>query len=241
MKQICARLRTLRKERKWSQSELGAQLGISQSAYSQIENDFVSLSIDHLERLSELYAVSMDWLVRGRGLRSSLETDHSFMPLVREGARAGYLSQMHNIVDCEGSELIKLPDMPEGNHCAFEVGTDSMRPTIQPKDRMICAKVEDLSLLRKDQVLLMIDDKGFSLGRLSRFVDGDALHLSFDNFDFPDIIRPTSEIGELWLAIGRITNNLSKENSDYMDRVTKLEKQFEQVKWQLDQVNKGES
>lgn len=57
------RIKQLRKERGWSQAELGEHLGTDSQRVSRYENERITPSIDMLVRLAEALDVSVDYLV----------------------------------------------------------------------------------------------------------------------------------------------------------------------------------
>ena len=58
------RLRDLREDNDLTQKELAEKLHIGQNTYSQYENGVRQLPIEILIRLSELYEVSTDYILR---------------------------------------------------------------------------------------------------------------------------------------------------------------------------------
>jgi transcriptional regulator with XRE-family HTH domain len=58
-------LRAIRKQRGWSQADLGAMIGVSGSAISQTERGQQSMSLDTVIDLADRLGVSLDRLVRG--------------------------------------------------------------------------------------------------------------------------------------------------------------------------------
>lgn len=57
------RMRALREEKGWTQSEIAAQLGCSQRIYSNYERGNVDMSTDTLKRLALLHETSADYLL----------------------------------------------------------------------------------------------------------------------------------------------------------------------------------
>lgn len=93
----------LRKKNGWSQEELAAQLGVSRQAVSKWESTSSIPDLDRIIKLSELFGVSTDYLLRdslgnpepeeeqaeedGREVRTvCLEEANDYMEAVREGA-----------------------------------------------------------------------------------------------------------------------------------------------------------
>ena len=63
------RLKTLRKEIKMSQSDIGEFLGIMQTVYSRYERGAGTIPIEHLLKLADLYNVSTDYMLGRTNLR----------------------------------------------------------------------------------------------------------------------------------------------------------------------------
>lgn len=66
MKVFSERLKTLRKEKKLTQTELASKLDISQKSYSNWESGKAEPTLDNIIKLADLLEVSLDWLF-GRG------------------------------------------------------------------------------------------------------------------------------------------------------------------------------
>lgn len=55
---ICKKIRKLREAKQWSQESIAYQLGISQRAYSKIENGTTQLSVQRLAQLAHLFEMT---------------------------------------------------------------------------------------------------------------------------------------------------------------------------------------
>ena len=64
-KEMGKRIKEKRKELKLTQEYLAEQLGISVKHFSEVERGLAGLSIDNLVKLSNLFDVSLDYLVKG--------------------------------------------------------------------------------------------------------------------------------------------------------------------------------
>ena len=62
------RIRSLREERGWTQTELGRRLNVKDSAVSKYETGRIPLTADTLRLLSKIFSVSVDYIL---GLSSS--------------------------------------------------------------------------------------------------------------------------------------------------------------------------
>jgi len=67
---IANKITLLRKERKWSQTELAKQVGCSREIISKYEKDNVMPSIEIAKRIADAFEVSLDYLV-GEGQNAS--------------------------------------------------------------------------------------------------------------------------------------------------------------------------
>ena len=78
------RLKRLRKEKRWTQSEVANKLGLKgHSTYSNWEYDRTQPDADMLARIAEVFSVSVDWLTG----RTKNKDD-----IVKEGITDGELS-----------------------------------------------------------------------------------------------------------------------------------------------------
>ncbi|MBE6623950.1 MAG: helix-turn-helix transcriptional regulator [Ruminococcaceae bacterium] len=57
------RLKSLRKEIKMSQTDIGEFLGIMQTVYSRYERGAGTIPVEHLLKLADLYNVSTDYIL----------------------------------------------------------------------------------------------------------------------------------------------------------------------------------
>lgn len=59
----CQRIIDLREKRDWTQTRLASELGISKSIMSKIENGSRKLSTEELDKLSDIFNVTADYLL----------------------------------------------------------------------------------------------------------------------------------------------------------------------------------
>ncbi len=64
-KKLGARVRALRKERRWSQADLGDHLGMDRGHVSEIECGKRMVSLDTLQTLAEGFDITMSALLKG--------------------------------------------------------------------------------------------------------------------------------------------------------------------------------
>ena len=63
-------LATLRKEKKWTQAELGEKLGVTNKTVSRWETGNYLPPVEMLEQLSELYGLTINELLCGKKLEN---------------------------------------------------------------------------------------------------------------------------------------------------------------------------
>ena len=63
MNMIFSRTRDLREDRDWNQTKVAEYLGVRQTTYSKYELGKLPLPVDVLLKLSDLYGVSVDYLL----------------------------------------------------------------------------------------------------------------------------------------------------------------------------------
>lgn len=63
MNMIFSRIRDLREDHDWNQTKVAEYLGVRQTTYSKYELGKLPLPVDVLLKLSDLYGVSVDYLL----------------------------------------------------------------------------------------------------------------------------------------------------------------------------------
>jgi transcriptional regulator with XRE-family HTH domain len=63
---IAWRIRRLRRDRGWTQTEVGDACGVSRFAVSQWERRHMKVSLVMLCRLADAFGCRLDWIIRGR-------------------------------------------------------------------------------------------------------------------------------------------------------------------------------
>lgn len=81
---MLARLKELRKSLGLNQTDFARALGITQTAYSMLENGVNPLQDRHIKVLCSVYRVNEDWLRRGEGeMLESTEEEKELESLLR--------------------------------------------------------------------------------------------------------------------------------------------------------------
>ena len=137
------RLKMLRRQQSWSQSELASMLGVAQNTISNWENGSRLIDQETLVRISKLFKVSVDYLL---GLSDSTafpspppSTGGVWIPVLGEVIAGVPIEAVEEILDYEE---ITMEMAAGGDHFALQVKGDSMEPRISEGDVVIVRKQE---------------------------------------------------------------------------------------------------
>ena len=72
-KRVGMRIRKLRKERDWSQEEFADECGLHRTYMGSVERGERNLTLNSLHKIATTLKVSLPELLKGLGLRSSLQ------------------------------------------------------------------------------------------------------------------------------------------------------------------------
>ena len=135
---VSLQLKALRESSGFSQKKIATELGITQGAYSLIENGQNSITTDHLLTLSRIYSVPTDRILRGSRHAIIMTNNNGFVPLINVEARAGFIDNLNNPEWMEEMNMYKIPGYePANGQKLFEVEGDSMMPTLLHGDILI--------------------------------------------------------------------------------------------------------
>jgi len=121
-------------------------------------------------------------------------------------AQAGYTAEAAPLdaVDSYMNYTIPGLDHRFGTFRSFEVTGDSMMPTIEPGEVVVCRYVAPdfwNKQLQDDQVYVIVSKEDLVIKRIkNRLDDHQALHLHSDNSEYEPYLMPDKNIQELWLV-----------------------------------------
>lgn len=139
-------IRTLRKQRGFSQRELAELCSVHQTAVSQWENGRTSPDVDGYRKLAKALGVSLDCLADGGN------TTVPVLGYVRAGI------PMEAIENVLGFEEIGADMASRGEYFGLKVSGDSMAPLFQPGDTVIVRRQPDVDSGEIAVVLVNGDD-----------------------------------------------------------------------------------
>ena len=240
---ISKQLKALREKASLSQKKVAEELGITQGAYSLIENGQNSITTEHLLTLSRLYSVPTDRILKGSHNSIMMSSTNGFVPLINVEARAGFIENRDNEQWMSTLDMFKLPGYePAQGQKLFEVEGDSMMPTLMHGDILITQHTEDISEILDGSVAVIVTTKSVLTKRIKKDLSNDAIILISDNSKYESISYDLENILEILIVRGKITSSLNVVDMDANKRVQHLESQVDKLQSDMsiliDKINK---
>ncbi|HEX5169104.1 MAG TPA: LexA family transcriptional regulator [Cyclobacteriaceae bacterium] len=253
MKKGGHRIAELRELLEFSQKEFAQRIGITQGALSQIESDKSKASFETINKISDEFNVNCNWLIRGSGevllpAESSrtesvgaTQSDKASIPLIREEAHAGYVNGVKDRSYLSSLDVYQIPGFEKGDYRLFEIVGDSMVPTLHPGEIVVCEFAADSSLIENSSLCVLIYKDGIVAKRVFQYPEKKgSLILKSDNVEYKTQTLRRSKIFEAWLVRAKITTLLST-NGLAIERLEKLESDYQQLKSQVDNLVKNKA
>lgn len=207
-------IKYLRNKHKYSQQDLAEQLGVPRSSLSDYERGHTQVSIENIIKISDIFQVKIDDLLRSnlshrdleilrnkelRVLAISVDSDNnSNIELVETKAEAGYLESYANPEYIKDLPKIAFPNIPQGTYRGFEIRGDSMLP-MESGSIVICAYVESLKDIKKDRTYVVISkSEGVVYKRVWPDYAAQRLVLISDNESYLPYDISFEEVDEIW-------------------------------------------
>ncbi len=196
----------------------------------------VKPGFDTLTKLFEVWPeLSADWLMMGKGpmVRGGAADAPGAPALVRQAVRgdkvvvvtvddkgrentvfvpipaqAGYTVQHNEAVYLQQLNNYRVPGFDRGEFRAFEVAGDSMEPTINHRDVVVCTRVDELRLLEPGEVYVVVTPETVMLKRIKTRVRANDVELTLhsDNTHRRPYEMETRDITELWRVRGYVSS-----------------------------------
>ena len=208
----------LRKQRGLTQKDVADVLGVSAVQYGHLENEKRSITQKNLEKLSEFFEVSIDYILGNSDSPTDPKTDSSApqlgfreirevpqLEVTEEFVSIPLVASLHCGYDYIGQpyDIIKKYDVPAQwvrkwgkNIVANKAKGNSMMPTIRPGDIMICIPGE--AWADGNIVIIDINDSD-TVKRIYHSQEDGGIDLVPDNQDF-ETVHYTREELELYRA-----------------------------------------
>jgi phage repressor protein C with HTH and peptisase S24 domain len=151
-------------------------------------------------------------LVRDENLNGNLKiltvvTDHvgrENIVHIPTKAQAGYTAEAAPLEVVRSLMNYSVPGMEHrfGTFRSFEVEGDSMTPTVDPGEIVICRYIQPdywEKQIQDDQVYVVVSREDLVIKRVkNRIEDHGALHLHSDNPEFETYLMPQEKVHEIW-------------------------------------------
>lgn len=160
-------LKILRKRRKWTQADVASRLGIERSTYTRYEIGQSEPSFDMLQRLSNLFEVSIDALVGGNSVPAPSSPNGVMVPVLGDVAGGIPMLAQENIIDYE--EVSK--DLTAcGDIIGLRVNGHSMEPRICDGDVVIVRQQSDVDT--GDVAVVLVNGDSATVKKIKKDADG---------------------------------------------------------------------
>ena len=242
-----ANIKYLRHKFKFSQQDLADKLGVPRSSLSDYERGHTQVSIENLIKLSDIFNVKIDDLLRSNLSHRDLEIlrnkdlrvlaisvdaeNNSNIELVDTKAEAGYLESYADPEYIKDLPKIAFPNIPQGTYRGFEIHGDSMLP-LESGTIVICAYVESLRDIKKDSTYVVISkSEGVVYKRVRPDFITQKLVLVSDNDNYLPYELPFGEIDELWQYYAHLSFSDVKYRFNNMleDKLQDIQKKLTEV------------
>lgn len=253
-------LKTLRKQKQWTQQQLAERVGIKRSLVGAYEEGRAEPKLDTLLALSEVFQVTLDQLVSsaiegallpaerssGKKLRVlTVATDgvsgKERVSVVPVKAAAGYLGGYGDIDFIEALPQFSLP-LPEfaqeETRRVFQIQGDSMLP-ILPGSYAIASYIQDWRHIKSGELYVFLtQDQGVVFKRGYNFIDSHAeLELHSDNAIYEPYRVHVDDIIEVWRVQGVIQWDFDAPQASgdaaVISRLDELQKEVRSLRHEL--------
>ena len=236
MTSIGQRIKSLRKEKKYSQQFIAEKLNISQCAYSLIESAHNNVMIGHVLTLSKLYDVSTDFILKGETNLIHMNIENGFIPFINVEAVAGNLNELQGAHSQSEYDRYRIPGFKSSsNHLLFEVEGDSMTPTFYPNDILICEAQHSISDVADNSLVVIGTEKGLLTKRVKK--EYGYCYLESDNKHYSPIKIENEEIKAILSIKGKVTSKVNTNTKVETDKFEHMESNLKQLEYQIERLS----
>ncbi|MCM4161769.1 LexA family transcriptional regulator [Antarcticibacterium flavum] len=204
LNQISNRIGGLRKRYAYTINEVIEDLNISRAEYKEIENSGAGLQVEHLLKLASLYQKPLSYFF----LKEPLEQMDGRIPFIPVKAHAGFIKSYSNDLIEDEYDFYRIPGYYSGiGYKLFEIEGDSMAPTLESGDIVICQDIALKKLKARDTLVVITKEKVL----VKRFMTQTRDNIVFTNdnpFEDEELTIPNSKLILTCLILGKITNKL---------------------------------
>jgi phage repressor protein C with HTH and peptisase S24 domain len=160
----------------------------------------------------------------------NIENNILYVPVA---AQAGYTDQFNDIIYKEDLIAFSLPDrkFKQGTYRCFDVAGDSMEPSLQSGDKVVCSLVErnlEYNGVRSNLVYVIVTMDDILVKRVQNNMRiNSTFELLSDNTYYPPISLHVSEIKEIWHVDLLISNFMPSQKNNrkiFYDEISEMRK-----------------
>jgi len=238
MEVISSNIKCLRSVNGLTQTQLAKKLNIKRSLLGAIEESRTEPRASTLYKLSNIFKISIDSLVKNELEKENLEEleikqrideagkhirihqvvlaekdlDRELVSLVPISARAGYADGIIDPTYIRDLPKFNLP-MNElnrfGTYRVFQIAGDSMIPIVNPNEYLITEYVDNWRSMKSSATYIVITkEDGIVYKRVIR--NENTLTLISENKEYEAYDIEVSEVVEIWKPVGKITFQISE-------------------------------
>lgn len=160
-------LKFLRKHQKWTQADVASRIGVDRSTYTKYENGQSEPSLDIIQRLSDLFEVSIDALIVGNSAPTPSSPNSVMIPVLGDVAGGIPMLAQENIIDYEEvSEDLTIG----GDIIGLRVTGHSMEPRICDGDVVIVRRQGDVDT--GDVAVVLVNGDSATVKKIKKDADG---------------------------------------------------------------------
>lgn len=235
MRIISGNIKHLRRLKGWSQEKLADELEITRPRIGSYEEGRCEPSIDLLIRISQLFHLPVDVLVKCNLVQNDAASmmkvgnnrllfpvmvdreNKDLIEVVTEKAFAGYLNGYSDPEYIGDLERMKLPFMVVGKHRAFPVRGDSM-PPLKEGSFVIGKYVESHDDIKDGHTYVLVTrDEGLVYKRVRK--KGRIFELCSDNAEYRAYEVRSDDVLEAWKFVCALNTSDTKEEDLNMESI----------------------
>lgn len=240
--EIGQRIKKLRNKNNFSQTHVANILFISQAAYSLIENSQNGIVVDHIIKLSKLYDISTDFILKGENNYIKVERANGFVPLIRAHRQSEFIRDLSDDSFSDLEDWFRVPGfMPVEDHRLFEVNTNNLTPTILTGDILVCQNHQKFDEILDGTAVIVVTRKHIHMKRFKRSSEEGYFLLENDKeYQSETGLRiKIEEVRELMIIKGKISSGLVQYHEiSGKGKINALEQDLELLKKELFSMNK---
>ena len=241
-----------------SDREFALSIGISPSNLGDIKADRRSVTIEILNRATDKFGINSAYIVTGAGRPFVKTTDsedsapvktrevvvvatqdtagNTTVPLINHKAAATFVAGYQSQEWFEEQDSILLPSymIKEGQCYALQISGDSMEPTLQQDDWVICRLLDDSEyrFISDGEVYVIVSEqKGIQIKRIrNRLHQYGVIRCLSDNPKHDTFDIPENELLQVWKVEWHLRSHLPEASADIDHLQDNLQTVMEEMK-----------